>query len=123
MIVSHTDAAFGLTLGLAAILMGCFGEKFYAFGPGQRPTERTRTIPKWVGRTWCIGLGSILVFWNFRLVLGPWNSGDIREAFRLVAIFCIMLLLSFVVRELKSRFISGRGLFREHSIQHLFPKE
>ena len=123
MVVTHTDAALALGIGLAAILMGCFGEKFYAIGPGQRPTERTRTIPKWVGRTWCIGLGSIIVFLNFRLVLGPWNHRDVREAFRLAAFFGIVLLLNFFVRELKSRFASGRGLFREHAVQHLFPKE
>lgn len=122
MILNHTDATFEVGTGLVAILMGIFGERFYALGPGQRPTEQTRKIPKWLGRTWFIGIGLILMYWGLPSLLGTWNHLDLREALRLAGVIGTMLAVRFVASHLKSRCATGRGLFREHTVQQLFRK-
>ena len=121
MILNHTVSTFEVGIGLAAILF--FGEKFYALGPGQRPREQTRNIPKWLGRTWFIGIGLILMCWGLLLAVGTWNQSDRREAFRLAGGTGAILLISFVASRFRSRFAAGRGLFSENTLQRLFPNK
>ncbi len=119
---THTDAAFALVLGGGAVLVGCFGRKFYALGPGQRVRENSRTIPTRLGRIWFVVIGSAMVYWSFSSVLGTWNHEDLREGYRLAGAIAVVSLVSFAARWLKSRFAAGKPLRRETTVQQLFPK-
>lgn len=75
--MSHADAMIGIAMGSAALVVGVRATDFYALGPGQRPKPATKTIPRWFGRLWFIGMGAFLICWSLPGLRGDWHWRDL----------------------------------------------
>jgi hypothetical protein len=100
--MSHTEALIGLTLGLGSIISGMTSRAFYALGPGQRPTSKTRTVPRWFGALWFGAFGCLLIYWSVPALRGRWDQGDLYVGVWIFAFLGVSWLFNKVLRRLAS---------------------
>jgi hypothetical protein len=96
---NHAWAVFLIALSCWVIYTGLTGEKFYALGPGQRPTPKTRIWPKWLGRLWFLVLGLAILYWSVPGLRGPWRWGDLVDGLLLVALIIGVIGLRWLLKK------------------------
>ena len=97
--MSHADAMIGIAMGSAALVLGVKATDFYALGPGQRPKPATKTIPRWFGRLWFIGMGVFLICWSLPGLRGDWHWRDLLADWWLLAFFGVVCVLNLMFSE------------------------
>jgi len=97
--VTHADAIIGLAIGAAAIVCGVGATEFYALGPAQSPKPNTRTIPRWFGRLWCFGIGTLSIFWSLPNLRGPWHWRDFLDDWWLMPFLGVVCVLNLMLSE------------------------
>ncbi len=100
--MTHADAMIGLAIGAAAIVCGVGAREFYALGPGQRPKPSTKTIRRWFGQLWCLGIGALLIFWSLSNLRGSWHWHDFWNDWWLVPFLGVVCVLNLMLSESES---------------------
>jgi hypothetical protein len=100
--VTHEDAIIGIAMGAAGIFLGLRGAEFYSLGPGRRPKPGTRTIPRWFGQFWCIGIGAWLIYWSLPGLRGSWHWRDLGDDWWLLPFFGVVCMLNLMLSEPES---------------------
>jgi hypothetical protein len=68
--MNRVEAIIGIALGVWTIYIGLAARgPFYARGPGQRPTSKTKTVPKWFGKLWFCAVGGAFLYWGISSLL------------------------------------------------------
>jgi hypothetical protein len=68
--MSRVEAIVGIALGIVTIYVGLATRgPFYARGPGQRPTPKSKTWPKWLGQLWFCAVGCAFLYWGISALL------------------------------------------------------
>lgn len=92
----------GIAMGAAAIFFGVRATEFYALGPRQRPKPNTKTIPRWFGRLWCIGIGALLIFWSVPDLRGPWHWPDLWADWWVLPFVGVVCVFNLILSESES---------------------
>ena len=100
--MTHADAIVGIAIGAAAIAFGVRAMMFYPLGPGQRPKPSTKTIPRWLGRLWSIGIGAWLIFGSIPNLRGLWYWRDLWADWWLLPFVGVACVLNLMLRESES---------------------
>jgi hypothetical protein len=85
--VNHAEAVMGLAFGLGIIYVAVTAEQFYALGPAQKLTPKTKIVPKWIGRALVSCSGGAVIYWSIIGLRGIWQWRDLYDAL-LLALFC-----------------------------------
>jgi hypothetical protein len=100
--MTHADAIIGIALAATAITVGLIGTEFYALGPGQRPRANTKTISRWFGRSWFIGIGGMLLFRSLQGLRGTWHWRDLWADWWLLVLIVVAWSVSSLFRLFKT---------------------
>ena len=97
--MTHADAMIGRAIGAAAIVCGVGAREFCSLGPGQRPKPSTKTIRRWFGQLWSLGIGVVLIFWSLPNLRGSWHWHDFWDDWWLVPFLGVVCVLNLAQRE------------------------
>ncbi len=96
----HAGAVLGTFIGCVAIYGGLTKGPFYALGPGQRPTPKTKSWPRWLGCLWFCALGGYILYWSIPALRGSWRWHDLIDAVWIVTFFAGVWGLNWFVKKL-----------------------
>ena len=86
-------------MGMASIVFGVRGTKFYARGLGKHLKLSFKAIPLWFGQLWCVGVGALLVCWSLPRLRGPWHWAYLWADWWLLPFFGVVCVLSLMLSE------------------------
>jgi apolipoprotein N-acyltransferase len=75
---------------------------FYALGPGQRSTSKTRRVPRWFGALWFGTFGCVLIYWSVPALRGGWDRRDLYVGVWIIAFLGAAWLFNKALRRLAS---------------------